>query len=371
MSDIEILKTADPAALAGYDAIIDVRSPSEFAEDHIPGAISLPVLSDAERATVGTIYVQESRFRARRIGAALIARNIAGYLERELADRGGDFRPLIYCWRGGQRSGAMATILSQVGWRTGVIAGGYKTYRRHVRERLYDHDWPLEAILLEGRTGTGKTEILHKLAARGVQIVDLEALANHRGSVFGGIGLGEQPSQKMFESRLLAAMEALDPALPVVFEAESSKVGDRMIPPGPWRAMQSARRIAIEAPLAARAEYLATRYGGVIANRDAFELALARLPAFPGRKAIAHWRTLADADDLVAIAADLTENHYDPAYDRTNRKDERPRLATIALQGLAEADLEQAADRVAALLIQAEVSGASAAHRRSAPAAMS
>jgi tRNA 2-selenouridine synthase len=166
MSDVKVITSADPATLAGFDAVIDVRSPAEFAEDHVPGAISLPVLDDAERAIVGTIYVQDSRFRARRIGAALVARNVARHLETALADRGGDFTPLVYCWRGGQRSGSMATILAQVGWRTAVLAGGYKTYRRHVRTRLYDDPLPLKLVLLDGHTGSAKTEILGRLAAR-------------------------------------------------------------------------------------------------------------------------------------------------------------------------------------------------------------
>ena len=224
MSDIETLREVDPAALAPFDAIIDVRSPSEFAEDHVPGAISLPVLDDAERAIVGTIYVQESRFKARRVGAALVARNVARHLETALADQPGSFRPLIYCWRGGQRSGAMATIFAQVGWRTTVIAGGYKTYRRRVQTRLYDEAPNLRLVLIEGRTGSGKTEVLQRLPTLGVQVLDLEALAGHRGSVFGGLG-APQPSQKMFESRLLGALEALDPARPIVVEAERQQGG--------------------------------------------------------------------------------------------------------------------------------------------------
>jgi tRNA 2-selenouridine synthase len=372
MSDIQVITAADRQALAPFDAIIDVRSPAEFAEDHVPGAISLPVLNNAERAKVGTIYMQESRFRARRVGAALIARNIARYLESDFADKPGSFMPLVYCWRGGQRSGAMATILSQVGWRTAVLAGGYKTYRRHVRARLYDDEWPLKLVLLEGRTGSGKTEILGRLAARGVQTLDLEALANHRGSVFGGIGLGAQPSQKMFESRLLAALDGLDPAQPTVVEAESSKVGDRMIPPGPWGAMQIAPRVAVEAPVAARARYLADRYADVITDRGAFEAALARLPAFPGKKAITHWRELADQGDLSGIAAELTADHYDPAYDRSNRKDPRPRLATLDLQGLGPEDQESAADAIIRLLNQpVHRSGPTTAQSRSAPAGKS
>ena len=371
MSDIEVIERADRAALRPFDAIIDVRSPSEFAEDHVPGAINLPVLNDAERHVIGTIYVQESRFRARRLGAALIARNIARYLEGELADKPGGFMPLVYCWRGGQRSGAMATILSQVGWRTAVLAGGYKTYRRNVRARLYDDDWSLKLVLLEGRTGCGKTEILGRLAALGLQTLDLEALAEHRGSVFGGVGRS-QPSQKMFESRLLAALEALDPAMPTVAEAESSKIGDRMIPPGLWKAMAAAPRIAISAPIEARARYLAAHYADVVVDRAAFDAALERLPVFPGRKTLETWRGLADAGDLEALAADLVGNHYDPAYDRANRKDARPRLATLELSGLANDDQEAAAEAIRALLDQRPASsGASAAQRRSAPAGRS
>ncbi len=350
MSDIQVVSAADSATLAPFSAIIDVRSPSEFAEDHVPGAISLPVLDDAERAQVGTIYVQESRFRARRVGAALVSRNVARHLETALADKGGDFRPLIYCWRGGQRSGAMATILSQVGWRTAVLEGGYKTYRRHIKARLYDDEPTMQLVLLDGRTGSGKTEILGRLAARGVQTLDLESLAEHRGSVFGALVGRPQPSQKMFESRLLSAIEALDLTRPIVAEAESSKVGERMVPPLVWKAMAQAPRIEIRAPSTARAGYLAHHYADVILDRSAFDAALERLPIYPGRKALAAWRTLADAGDLEALAADLIESHYDPAYDRSSRKDARPRLGTVEMPGLGADAQDAAADAIAALV---------------------
>ena len=349
MPDITLVPDADPASLARFDAIIDARSPSEFAEDHVPGAINLPVLDDAERARVGTIYVQESRFVAKRIGAALVARNVARHLETALADQPGSFRPLVYCWRGGQRSGAMATILAQVGWRTGLLQGGYKTYRRRVRERLYDALYDLKLLLLDGRTGSGKTELLPRLAARGVQVLDLEGLAEHRGSVFGAIAGRPQPSQKMFESRLLGALDALDPTRPIVAEAESSKVGDRMLPPSIWRAMTLAPRIAIAAPAGERARYLAHRYGDALANRAEVDAALARLPVHPGRRALADWRALADGGELEALAAGLIEAHYDPAYDRSSRLDERPAVATVEMLGLSDNDQEQAADRIAQL----------------------
>src|SRR6185436_4475150 len=216
----QVLESADAASLARFEAIIDVRSPAEFAEDHVPGAENLPVLDDAERAQIGTIYVQESRFKARRLGAALVARNIARHLENALSDRPGGFRPLVYCWRGGQRSNAMATVLDQVGWPTTVLAGGYRTYRRHVQRRLYEEGHALEVILLSGPTGCGKTALLGRLAGRDVQILDLEGLAEHRGSLLGGFPGREQPSQKMFESRLLRALDGLDPGRAVVVEAE-------------------------------------------------------------------------------------------------------------------------------------------------------
>jgi tRNA 2-selenouridine synthase len=350
MSDIQVVTVADADTLAAFDAIIDVRSPSEFAEDHVPGAISLPVLDDAERARVGTIYVQESGFLARRIGAAIVARNIARHLETALADKPGDFKPLVYCWRGGQRSGSMATILSQVGWRTAVLAGGYKTYRRTVKTRLYDDEPALKLLILDGRTGSGKTEILTRLAARGIQVLDLEGLAGHRGSVFGGHFGRPQPSQKMFESRLLTALDALDPSLPIVVEAEASKVGDRMVPPTVWKAMASAPCIQLSAPLAERARYLASHYAEVVQDRAAFDAALARLPVYPGRKALAAWRVLADAGDLEALATDLVANHYDPAYDRSSRKEARPRLGTVELTGLDLSAQEAASDEITAML---------------------
>jgi tRNA 2-selenouridine synthase len=343
---IEVIETADAGTLSRFDAIIDVRSPAEFAEDHAPGAISLPVLSDEERAEVGTIYVQESRFRARRIGAAYIARNVARYLEAELADKPGSFRPLIYCWRGGQRSNAMATILSQVGWRTAVLAGGYKTYRRLVSARLYESELPLDIVLLDGPTGCGKTELLALLAQRGVQVLDLEGLAAHRGSLFGAIPGRPQPSQKMFESRLLSVLEAIDPARPLVIEAESSKIGERMIPPALWRRMEAAPRIGLSAPAEARAAYLVTAYDGITRDPAALAEALARVPDRPGRKRLAEWRALAEAGEFETLALALIELHYDPAYRRSSRKQAHRDLGVIGLARVDRASLAAAADQI-------------------------
>jgi tRNA 2-selenouridine synthase len=343
---IQLTEAVDRASLAKFDAIIDVRSPGEFAEDHVPGAENLPVLDDVERAQVGTIYVQESRFLARRIGAAHVARNIARHLEAALADRPASFRPLIYCWRGGQRSNAMATILSQVGWPVSLLVGGYKTYRRVVQTRLYDGEPDLRFVLLDGHTGSAKTEILGRLAARGAQVLDLEGLAEHRGSLFGAVAGRSQPSQKLFESRLIQALDKLDPSLPIIVEAESSKIGERMTPPVIWKAMLAAPRIELRAPRDARARYLVHAYRDVIENREELEAAFARLPVYPGQKRLENWRGLADLGAFEDLAEALMEHHYDPAYDRSSRKADRPASAMVALANLEAASQETAVDEV-------------------------
>lgn len=347
---IRTVTEAGPGAFDGFDDIVDVRSPAEFAEDHVPGAISLPVLDDDERARVGTIYVRESRFLARRVGAALVARNIAHHLDEGLKDKPGSWAPLVYCWRGGQRSNAMATVLEQVGWRPSVLAGGYKTYRRRVTAALYEAEPDFQVVLLDGYTGVAKTEVLRRLAALGVQTLDLEGLAAHRGSLFGGLPGAPQPSQKGFESALLARIDALDRGRPVVVEAESSKVGELNLPPMPWKAMLAAPRIELAAPREARARYLTRAYGDIIADPAALDATLAKLPAHHGHERLGEWRALARAGDYTALAAGLVEHHYDPAYARSRRKDPRPCAETIVLDDLDPASLDAAATRIAARL---------------------
>jgi tRNA 2-selenouridine synthase len=347
----------EPAALlhpgrAGFDTVIDVRSPSEFAEDHVPGAVNLPVLDDAERARVGTIYVRESRFLARRIGAALVARNIAVHLEGPLAAMGPGWRPLVYCWRGGQRSGAFATVLRQVGWRVEVLEGGYRTWRRMVHALLYEAPFPAPLVVLDGNTGTAKTEILGRLPAAGVQAIDLEALANHRGSLFGARS-GGQPSQKAFESALAVAVAGLDPARPVVVEAESAKVGERTLPPALWQAMKAAPRIELAAPLPARAAYLARAYADLAADREAFAVALDRLRPFHSAATVEEWHGLLATGALEALAGRLMAEHYDPRYARQRLRMAGRVAARIALGDLSEAGLSAAAAEVARAAEQA------------------
>ena len=215
-------------AKAGFDTIIDSRSPSEYAEDHLPGAINLPVLDDAQRAEVGTIYKQVSPFQARKIGGAIAAANVARHVAGPLARHDGGWRPLVYCWRGGQRSGAFSTILAQIGWRTSRLEGGWKSWRALVLRQVQDLGPPSPLVVLDGNTGSAKTEILHRLAARGVQIIDLEGLANHRGSLFGAMP-GGQPAQKLFESRLAMVLAGLDPARPAVIARELTKLFETVL----------------------------------------------------------------------------------------------------------------------------------------------
>lgn len=337
------------AARQGYDAIIDVRSPGEFAEDHVPGAINLPVLDDAQRAEVGTMFVQRSKFLARRIGAAHVARNIAGHLQAALADRDGDFRPLVYCWRGGQRSAAMATVMEQVGWPVTRLEGGYQTWRRKVVADLYGHDAPADAVLklvlLDGYTGSGKTRILHRLPQAGVQTIDLEALADHRGSLFGATPVA-QPAQKQFESRIAESLDRLDRTRPIVVEAESSRIGNLTLPPVLWAAMKTAPRIEVTVPIEARVALVLHDYQAIGANIEALEAALRRLPRHHSRETVTGWITAARQGRLAELVTDLMLQHYDPAY-RRGANARPPALTVLALPGTSERDLHAGATQVA------------------------
>ena len=344
---IEQAADVAPTTLSLYDAIIDVRSPGEFEEDRIPGAINLPVLSNEERAEVGTIYVQESRFKARRIGAAHVARNVARHIETALADKPAKFRPLVYCWRGGMRSGSMATILSQIGWRVGVLNGGYKTWRRDVVEGLRREDRPLNIILLDGQTGTAKSGILAQLSSLGVQTIDLETHATHRGSVFGGFAGRPQPTQKCFESLIWRELRELDPARPIVIEAESLGIGAREVPPVLWRQMLAAPRITVAAAPNVRARYLVRAYHDVVSNKAEIERAITGLAPFHRKAQVEEWRAMADTDEFEALAESLMRLHYDPLYDRGRKRAIAAPIAPIALEKLDEEAIAGAAREIA------------------------
>lgn len=331
-------------AAQGFDDIIDVRSEGEFARDHLPGAISLPVLSDAERALVGTTHHQQSSFDARKTGAALVARNAARHIEEVLHDRPGNWRALVYCWRGGQRSNSFATILSQIGWRVEVLEGGYKSWRRLVIEELTARDVASPIVLIDGNTGSAKTELLHLLRGLGWQVIDLEGLASHRGSVFGH--MGAQPAQAGFDTRIALELAALDPSRPVVIEAESAKVGEINLPARLWAAMKTAPRVVIRAPLSARAVYLARAYADVSADPARLARAIEQLRPLQPAKRIEDWLALARAGAFEALASGLMEHHYDPRYAR-QRGTRAPPAAGVTTDDLSPAALPGLAVHVA------------------------
>ena len=315
-----LFRTANLSQLGEFDAIIDVRTPAEFAEDHIPGAINCPVLSDEERIVVGTLYQQVSPFEARKVGAALVAKNIAEHLQTRFRDPPKSWRPLVYCWRGGQRSGAMCIILAQVGWAAHKLEGGYKTYRRDVLDKLAILPQKFSLRVICGPTGSGKSRLLAALADNGQQVLDLESLAQHRGSVLGRLPEQAQPSQRCFESALLQALQKLDPARTVYVEAESNKIGTITLPDALVDAMHAGECLLLETPLETRVAGLLEDYRHYLASPETLIEHLQVLHRFHGSKRLEHWTALIHAGDFAALVAELLTLHYDPSYFRATSR---------------------------------------------------
>lgn len=332
-----------------YSMIIDVRSPSEFADDHIPGAVSMPVLDDDERAEIGTLYKQISPFDAKRRGAAIVARNIANHIDTQLADAPKDFAPLVYCWRGGRRSGAMARILSEIGWKVTLVEGGYKTYRKQVLDGLDEAPKGLRLIVLRGRTGTAKTRILRAAAKKGCQIIDLEGLAVHRGSLLGAEPGLAQPAQRRFESRLYDVMRRFDSTKPVFIEAESNKVGERHIPPALWRQMRGAPSLQVQAPVEARVDFLVEDYRHVIAEPARLDPLLGWVASRIGHEAVAAWRDHIERNDWAGFITRVLADHYDPAYDRSAAQRGHKDIDTLQTDSLDDSAIDELAGRLAGM----------------------
>src|SRR5258706_7367711 len=301
------------SALTQFDTVIDVRSPSEYAEDHIPQALSCPVLDDSERAQIGTLYKQVSPFAAKRSGAALVAKNIARHVEITFADRTPAWRPLVYCWRGGKRSGAMAHVLREIGWDARTLESRYQSYRKHVVEALAELPQRFRFRVVHGVTGSGKSRFLRALRQAGTQTLDLEDLAAHRGSVLGNLPERPQPSQKMFESLLLHDLSNLDPAKPVHVEGESRKIGQLQVPTALIEAMRASECVVLEAGLETRVALLMDEYRHFSENRPALGAQLDCLVELHGRERIEEWKQLAERGEWRALVARLLEEHYDPA----------------------------------------------------------
>lgn len=311
---------ANLTQIAEFDEVIDVRSPSEYADDHLPGAISCPVLDDAERARVGTLYKQESPFAAKKVGAALVAHNIARHIEAHLLDKPRNWRPLIYCWRGGQRSGAFTHILRQIGWDACRLEGGYKNWRRHVIEQLTLLPARQNFRVISGPTGSGKSRLLEALAAQGAQVLHLEALAAHKGSVLGTLPDEPQPTQRSFESRLYTALSALDPQQPVFVEAESRRIGLRQLPDELLSALRQAPGIRIEADTAARVDFLLRDYDYFLTHPAWLVERLDYLRGLQANETLERWKHLIEMRDFSTLVNELLERHYDPLYRRSQLK---------------------------------------------------
>ena len=334
-----------------FDEIIDVRSPSEFAEDHVPGAINRPVLSDEQRIEVGTIYKQHSPFAAKRIGAAYVAENIAHHLVHSFDNRPKNWRPLIMCWRGGQRSGAMTLILRKIGWDATQLHGGYKDYRKLVVDELSAIPRLLSFKVICGPTGSGKSRVLQALSQQGQQVLDLEEIACHKGSVLGVLPNARQPSQKMFETRLLEALHQFDPTRPVYVEAESRKIGTIHLPDALIETMRAGSCVIIDASFQARISFLLGDYDYFIAAPEWLNSRLNELRKLQSREAIERWKDYVKNAQWAELVRELLEQHYDPLYRQSQNRNFSGLNAstTLTTDDLSPSGINALADRISSL----------------------
>jgi tRNA 2-selenouridine synthase len=318
-----------------FDAVLDARSEGEYALDHLPRAENWPSLNDEERVRVGTLYKQVSPFEAQKIGAALVAQNIARHIQNHLMDKPKQWQPLIYCWRGGKRSNSLALILGQIGFKAHLIEGGYKAFRRALVDDLPRQVARLQFRVLCGPTGVGKTRLLQALAAQGAQVLDLEALASHRSSVLGIIPGQPQPSQKAFETLLWNGLRQFDPARPVFVEAESRKVGNLSVPEALMNAIRSSACERLEMALPHRVQLLLQDYAYFTEQPQLFMERLERLVDLKGRAVVDSWFEMIRQGQMAQVVADLLEKHYDPGYESSTRRNfaHYEQAAVLALPG--------------------------------------
>ncbi|WP_096697006.1 tRNA 2-selenouridine(34) synthase MnmH [Polaromonas sp. AER18D-145] len=306
--------------LADFSTIIDARSEGEYAEDHLPGAVNWPSLNDEERRIVGTRYKQINQFEAKKLGAALVAKNIAAHIQREVLDKPREWQPLVYCWRGGKRSGSLALILDQIGFKVTLVDGGYKAFRAALVADLPQLAARHSYQVVCGTTGSGKTRLLQALQAQGAQVLDLEALANHRSSVLGLIPGVPQPSQKAFDSLIWAALRSFDPARPVYIESESKKVGNVAVPEGLIAAMRAAPCLQLELAEDERVALLLEDYDFFVKDIAFFCERLGALTEARGKETVQDWQARARSGDVASVVRELLVRHYDPVYLQSMRR---------------------------------------------------
>ena len=331
---VHVISAAQAVAqLSAFSSVIDARSEAEFALDHLPGAVNWPTLNDEERERIGTMYVQVNPFEAKKRGAAIAARNIAAHIERELLDTPRSWQPLLYCWRGGKRSGSLALVLDQIGFRVSLIEGGYKAYRAAVLADLPAKARRHHYQVVCGPTGSGKTRLLSALAQAGAQVLDLEALACHRASVLGAIPDQPQPSQKRFDTLVWDALRRLDPARPVFVESESKKVGNLTVPPDLIAAMRASPCLDLKLPLEERVALLLEDYEFFVHDPELFCSRLDALKELRSKAVVDSWKAQVQAGQTEQVVRELLALHYDPGYaDSMQRNfsrygDARPQMA--------------------------------------------
>jgi tRNA 2-selenouridine synthase len=308
------------ARLDSFDTVVDARSESEYAEDHLPGAVNWPSLDDAQRHEIGTLYKQVSPFDARKRGAALVAANIARHIERAVMDKPKGWQPLVYCWRGGQRSGALALVLAQIGFQVHVVEGGYKAFRTAVLAELPALVARLRYRVVCGPTGSGKTRLLQALAAAGAQVLDLEALASHRSSVLGSIPGQPQPTQKRFDTLVWQVLRGLDPARPVYVESESRKVGNVAVPDALIAAMRTSPCLRLDLSDDERVRLLLEDYAFFSRDPALFCERLDALRQLRGNEQVKAWQAQVQAGAIEAVVRELLLKHYDPGYASSTRR---------------------------------------------------
>jgi tRNA 2-selenouridine synthase len=312
---VQIVSAAEALArLTEFSAVIDARSEAEFAEDRLPGAVNWPTLNDEERHRIGTIYTQVNPFEAKKRGAALAAANIARHIEREVIERPRSWQPLVYCWRGGKRSGSLALVLDQIGFRVTLIEGGYKAFRAAVLADLPSQAQRHSYRVVCGPTGSGKTRLLEALERAGAQVLDLEDLACHRSSVLGLIPGQAQPTQKRFDTLVWDRLRGFDPQRPVFIESESKKVGNLAVPAALIEAMRASPCLRLELPDDERVALLLEDYDFFVRDPELFCERLDALVTLRGAAVVALWKAQIRAGDIESVVRELLVKHYDPGY---------------------------------------------------------
>ena len=312
---LDRISAADALAQLGqFSTVIDARSEGEYAEDHLQGAVNWPSLHDDERKIVGTQYKQISQFEAKKLGAALVAKNISEHIQRDVLDKPREWQPLVYCWRGGKRSGSLALVLDQIGFRVTLVDGGYKAFRAALVADLPQVAARHRYRVVCGPTGSGKTRLLQALGAQGAQVLDLEALANHRSSVLGMIPGVAQPSQKAYDSRIWTALCSFDAARPVYIESESKKVGNVAVPEGLIAAMRASPCLRIDLPEGERVALLLEDYDFFVRDIEFFCDRLGALTEARGKATVLDWQVCARGGDVASVVLELLVKHYDPGY---------------------------------------------------------